>query len=262
MKEKIMRSLRLTILLTVPLALSAAASDFTWNGRIAPGQSIEIKGVNGFVRAERANGIEARVTADKTGHRSDPNGVQIQVVPHADGVTICAVYPSGESRPNECKPGSGGRMNTHNNDVKVEFTVLVPPGVRFIGRTVNGNVEADSLGADTEVHTVNGKVRVSTTGAAEAHTVNGSITASMGAKGWSRPLEFHTVNGSITVELPAAASAQVEASTVNGRISTDFPLTIRGGFSGRHITGTIGGGGPELSLETVNGSIELRKSGS
>jgi DUF4097 and DUF4098 domain-containing protein YvlB len=153
-------------------------------------------------------------------------------------------------------------MNTHNNDVQVEFAVRVPAGVRFIGRTVNGDVEADSLAADAEVHSVNGKVRVSTTGAAQAHTVNGSIRASMGASAWSRPLEFHTVNGSITVDLPAAASARVEASTVNGHISTDFPLTIRGGFSGRHITGTIGGGGPELSLETVNGSIELRKAGS
>jgi hypothetical protein len=38
-------------------------------------------------------------------------------------------------------------MNTHNNDVKVEFTVLVPQGVRFVGRSVNGDVEANSLAA-------------------------------------------------------------------------------------------------------------------
>jgi len=252
-----MRVLRIASLLA--LAFTAAASDFNWKGHIAPGQEIEIKGINGFVHAERASGDEVQVSATKSGRHNDPNSVDIQVVPHGEGVTICAVYPSSGGRPNECLAGDGGRMNTHNNDVKVEFTVRVPQGVRFVGRSVNGDVEADSLAADTEVHTVNGKVRVSTSGAAQAHTVNGSITASMGAKGWSRPLEFHTVNGSISVELPAAASAKVEASTVNGRISTDFPLTIRGGFSGHHITGTIGSGGPELSLETVNGSIELRR---
>ena len=49
------------------------------------------------------------------------------------------------------------------------------------------------------------------------------------------------------------------ASTVNGHITTDFPLMIRGKFSGRQISGAIGQGGPELSLKTVNGSIELRR---
>jgi hypothetical protein len=34
---------------------------------------------------------------------------------------------------------------------------------------------------------------------------------------------------------------------------------IRGKFSGRQISGAIGQGGPELSLKTVNGSIELRR---
>jgi hypothetical protein len=100
MKEKMMRSLRMTVLLALPLALSAATNDFNWSGRLAPGQTLEIKGVNGWVRAERASGVEAQVTANKTGRRSDPDSVRIQVVPHADGVTICAVYPSNDSRGN------------------------------------------------------------------------------------------------------------------------------------------------------------------
>jgi hypothetical protein len=260
---RFLRIAALTAVVFTAVAFASSTSDFNWHGRVASGQAIEIKGINGFVHAVQASGDEVVVSANKSGRHSDAQSVDIQVVPHSDGITICAVYPSGrDGRPNECLPGSGGRMNTHNNDVKVEFTVEVPQGVRFIGRSVNGNVEADSLAADAEVHTVTGKVRVSTKGIARANTVNGSIDATMGAQAWTRPLEFHTVNGSITLALPAAASAQVEASTGNGHISTDFPLTIRGGFSGRHITGVIGSGGPELSLETVNGSIELRKSGS
>jgi hypothetical protein len=184
-------------------------------------------------------------------------------VPHGDGVTICAVYPSSDwGRPNECQPGSGGRMSVNNNDVKVEFTVHVPAGVRFIGRTVNGEVEAASLAGDVQAHTVNGKIRISTAGSAEAKTVNGSITASVGQAAGMKPLEFHTVNGGIELELPATVNANIHASTVNGHISTDFPLMIHGKFSGREITGAIGQGGPDLSLKTVNGSIELHRAGS
>jgi DUF4097 and DUF4098 domain-containing protein YvlB len=150
-------------------------------------------------------------------------------------------------------------MNTSNNDVRVEFTVRVPAGVQFIGRTVNGEVEAASLAGDVQAHTVNGKIRISTTGWAEGQTVNGSIVARLGQAAWSRPLEFNTVNGGIDLELPAAVNATLHATTVNGHISTDFPLMVRGRFTGRHISGAIGQGGQDLSLKTVNGSIELRR---
>ncbi len=223
---------------------------------------IEIKGVNGSIHAEQASGTEVSVEANKFARRSDVRSVSVQVVPHADGVTICAVYPSSDwGRPNECAPGSGGRMNTNNNDVRVEFTVRVPAGVRFTGRSVNGTVEADSLASDVVAHTVNGKIRIATSGWAEAKTVNGAIAARVGQVAGSKPVEFETVNGSIDVELPQIMNATVHASTVNGHISTDFPLMIHGKFTGREITGSIGQGGPEMNLRTVNGSIDLRRSG-
>jgi DUF4097 and DUF4098 domain-containing protein YvlB len=61
--------------------------------------------------------------------------------------------------------------------------------------------------------------------------------------------------------MPASVGARVKASTVNGGMETDFPLTIQGKFSNRSMEGTIGGGGRDLNLETVNGSIRLKKSG-
>ncbi len=260
---RIIRAIVLTLVAFGALVPLARPSDFSWHGGVAPGQSIEIKGVNGTIRAERASGTEVVVEAIKSGRRSDPRSVTVQVVPHADGVTICAMYPSSDwGRPNECAAGSGGRMNTNNNDVRVEFTVRVPDGVHFIGRTVNGEVEAESLAGDVDAHTVNGKIRISTSGRAEGQTVNGSISARLGQAAGSRAMEFQTVNGGIELELPAAVNATLHASTVNGSISTDFPLMIRGKFTGREISGAIGQGGPELSLRTVNGSIDLRRAGS
>lgn len=239
---------------------TARAEDFRWSGSIAPGKVLEIKGVNGAIHATPASGGEAEVTAVKAGRRSDPAGVEVKVVEHGGGVTICAVYPSPSlGRRNECQPGEGGRMSTRDNDVKVEFTVRVPDGVRFTARTVNGEVEARGLTADAEVYSVNGSVSVSSTGLARAETVNGSVTAEMGRADWDGPLDIKTVNGSITVELPASASARVEASTVNGGIETDFPLTVTGRFGPRRVSGTIGGGGRDLNLETVNGAIRIRQ---
>jgi hypothetical protein len=249
--------------LALAAALTAApahAEDFRWSGAVAPGKVLEIKGVNGGIEAGPAAGSEVEVTAHKSGRRSDPADVEIKVVEHGGGVTICAVYPNpSDGRPNECRPGEGGRMSTRDNDVKVEFTVRVPEGVRFVGRTVNGSVEAQGLTADAEVYSVNGAVTVTSSGLARAETVNGSITAAMGRADWSGPLELKTVNGSITVELPATVSARVEARTVNGGIETDFPLTVTGRFGPRRVSGTIGSGGRDLTLETVNGGIHIRR---
>ncbi|MCA1651296.1 MAG: DUF4097 family beta strand repeat-containing protein [Acidobacteria bacterium] len=245
---------------TLRAAVQRSATDFRWHGALAAGQSIEIKGVNGDVTAGAATGNEVEVTAVRRGERSDPEGVRLDVVPHGGGVTICAVYPSPEGRsPNECRPGSEGRMNTQNNDVRVKFTVRVPHGVRFIGRTVNGDIEAASLTGPVSIKTVNGSASFSTSSYGDAATVNGSVKAALGSSDWTEELDFSTVNGTITVELPADTSADVRASTVNGDISTDFPLTVTGRVSPRRLNGTIGAGGRGLSIETVNGSVQLRR---
>src|SRR2546429_7486514 len=181
----------------VPRAV-AAQNEFHWKGKVAPGKAIEIKGVNGDVRAIAGSG-DVLVTAVKHARRSDPDEVKIEVVQHEDGVTICAVYPSDGRRENTCEAGDGGHMNVRDNDVTVDFTVRVPAGVRFLGKTVNGDVEAAVGSSDVEATTVNGSIRISTTGYAEAQTVNGEIVASLGRATWSDALEFRTVNGGVKI---------------------------------------------------------------
>lgn len=243
-------------------AAPAAAQDFRWDGVVEPGDVLEVKGVNGSVTARTASGREARVTAEKRGEDDDPSTVRVEVVEHARGVTICAVYPSRPGRrANECAPGDAGHMGSHDNDVRVTFEVEVPGGVRFRGHTVNGDVRASDLTADVQAETVNGSIDFRTRGSGTARTVNGSIDAAIGAVDAEDRLAFETVNGRISLELPEGIAADVEAETVNGSMHTDFPLTVQGRWSPRRITGTLGDGGADLRLKTVNGSISLRRAG-
>lgn len=231
--------------------------DFTWRGAVSAGEFIEIKGVNGDVIAERATGQDVEVRAEKSGRRSDPDDVRIEVVEHSGGVTLCAVYPSSRGRENSCEPGSGGRNNVRNNDVRVTFYVKVPAGVEFRGRTVNGDVEVRDLASDVSARTVNGDIEIATTGFAEANTVNGSIEAVMGSFDVERGLSFTTVNGSISLDLPDDIDADVDARWVNGSLEADLPLKLVGRLSKHSARGVLGEGGPELNLKTVNGSIRI-----
>jgi DUF4097 and DUF4098 domain-containing protein YvlB len=250
--------------LVVAAAIAAAAAqlaaqtDFQWRGPLTTGQTLEIKDINGDIRAEPSSSTDAVVTAVKTAQRSNPADVRIQTVPHAGGVTICAVYPDvAGQEPNRCEPGENSKSHTRNNDTTVRFTVQVPVGVTFIARTVNGSIEGDGLNGDAEGHTVNGSVRLSTTGTASGNTVNGSLTLAMGRTDWRDEAKFSTVNGSITLRLPAFLSANLHATTLNGDIESDFPITTTGTVNRRRIDGTIGNGGQPLTLSTVNGSVKL-----
>jgi len=229
--------------------------DWTWTGRVAAGKTLEVRGVNGGIAAEAASGDQIEVRASKHGRHDDPDDVHVEVVEHGNGVTICAVYPG---RNNRCQPG-GGEMHVRDNDVEVEFTVRVPSGVRFQGNTVNGDVDATNLQGPVELNTVNGGIHLETaSGDARANTVNGSITATVRALG-EQPLHFETVNGGITLSLPASLDADLQAQTVNGSIQTDFPIQVQGRMNPRELNGHIGHGGRPLELETVNGSIRLRR---
>lgn len=230
---------------------------FAVSGVVATGLQIEIKGVNGNVTASAATGTQFAVSTVQRGNEDDPADVHIDVVEHAGGVTICAVYPDvpGQS-PNVCAPGNEGHLSVENNDVQVDFTVSVPSGVVFVGRNVNGDVAATNLEANAFVSTVNGNVDLSTLGLGTASTVNGNVTAEIGMADWDRNLAFTTVNGNVTAQVPPETNAEAQLTTVNGAVSSDFPLDQ---ISERNLQGTLGSGGNQLTLSSVNGNVTLRR---
>ena len=66
------------------------------------------------------------------------------------------------------------------------------------------------------------------------------------------------MNGSISLDLPDDVNANVDARWVNGSLEADSPLELMiNRLSRRAAQGVLGEGGPELDLETVNGSIRI-----
>ena len=238
-----------------------SAAPFKWTGKVAAGKTFEVRGVNGPIHAVTSNGSDVELVAVRTGRRSDPESVRIEVVPHANGVTVCAVYPSrDDSRPNECKPGGGGRMNVRNNDVNVEFELRIPREVAFEARTVNGRIEANVAGK-AAVSTVNGSIEIEAGTLTEATTVNGSIRAEVRSNTASADdIKLSTVNGSVHLNLPEGVDADVSAKTVNGGITSEFTeIEVRKKWGPRSAEGRLGHGGRELALSTVNGGIRITR---
>ncbi len=236
---------------------TGAAPDFRWQGDVAAGRTVTIRGVNGPITATRGIG-EVVVEAVKTARRGDPDDVTIEVVEDREGILVCAVYPSGWFRENRCARGRSYRMSSRNNDVRVAFSVSIPDGVHLDARTTNSGVQATGLSGDVTAATVNGDVTAESTGVVSARTVNGDIDAVLGAAP-VEDLSFRTVNGRIRVALPDGVDANLSLKTVSGRIDSDFPVSVRGRWGPRSASGQLGQGGPDIELSTVNGAIELRR---
>ena len=256
------------------------AETWTWDGRVESGKWFRLSSVNGPVTIEASSDNMVHVRAEKVVRRGDVTDVAFQVIQSDGNVRICALW-----RRDQCDEDGmrsrRGRDDDDNNDrrdVQVRFMVKVPAGVRVgagtvngemrvrdvtsdvKASTVNGRLEVSNVGGEVDASTVNGSVRVTTrNGPVDASTVNGDIDVRMSALTRSGDMNFHTVNGSVTVELPESLDARVSIGTMHGSISSDFPVQLSGRFGPRHAEGTIGRGGREIEVETVNGSVELRK---
>jgi hypothetical protein len=238
-------------LIIIYSANAAQVGDFEWRGKIARGRLVEIRGINGDIHAFPSTSGQVEVVARvASGTTEPPAGIKVQLVPTDSGVTVCAMRPGQES----CEPVEKGP------GARVDYVVRLPEGVGFLGRTVNGAVEAKQLKSDVEAYTVNGQVRISTTGSAQARTVNGSITASLLNPFMRKAPQFATVNGGITLNVPEGLSTNVRAETRNGKVLVDLS-NLRGRITDNSIDGRIGAGSRAfpLTLQTINGTIHVRR---
>ena len=260
-----MRRILSVVLFAAVAASSSWCADFQWEGQLAPGQLLEIRGVLGSIVAAGGSGKAAAVTATKTGSTSDVSGVRIVAVPYEGGVVICAMYPDSpdSKHPNVCNPpGMDTYLSANNNDVRVDFTVTVPEGVRLSANTLDGNVQATGLSGHVEAHALKGDVVVSTSRSAQASTLHGSINAVIGSTTWSGTQMFDAGNGNLDLQLPSDANTNVQAMAFLGAILSEFPQVIV--TSAKHgnssmASGTLGTGGRSLRLFAFHGNITLHQ---
>jgi hypothetical protein len=237
-----------------------------WAGPVAAGRTVYVRNLNGAVTVSNADGPRASIVATKQWRRGRPELVRVElrrVGGESGDVIVCAFWNEGATCDEEGYRGGRSNWSWNNDDgpgdVKVTFEVRLPAGVNLTTSSVNGGLSVDGVSGRVDAETVNGSVSArSTGGPVRARTVNGAIDVTMG-RTLTDDLEFETVNGGISVTVPDGLDAELSMKTVNGSVSTDFPVTVSGRINPKRLSGTMGKGGRRLTLETVNGSVRLRK---
>jgi hypothetical protein len=157
--------------------------------------------------------------------------------------------------------------------VSFDYDIQVPFGTELILKTVNGGeVSVKGTSGPFEVGNVNGGITLDEIGGSgSVRTVNGPVKVWF-TKNPTKPSTFHTINGGVEVHFQPSLGADLKFKTMNGQIYTDFDVTALPAATGttenkdgrfvykgnKTRMGRAGGGGPELSFETLNGDIKLR----
>ncbi len=129
--------------------------------------------------------------------------------------------------------------------------------------SVNGSVTVQGASGDLEASTVNGRLEVTGGTFEHAHmeTVSGSVSFEGGLASGAN-LEAETVSGSVTIALPATVAADFSISTFSGSVENAFgpPATRMGAHTPeKELEFSTGDGGASVSVNTLSGSITLRK---
>jgi hypothetical protein len=148
-----------------------------------------------------------------------------------------------------------GTVNVHTSGGPIDAKRLQGPAKLS---TSGGRIEvADSTG-DLEARTSGGGIQLrNDDGKIDARTSGGGIRARLLA---NRGITLATSGGSIRVRLPQDIHASIDARTSGGGITSEFPVTTSEFGSGSRLVGTVGGGGPLITLRTSGGSIDLAPS--
>ncbi len=236
-----------------------------------------IENVQGYVHATASSGSSVHITAHKI-IRAETDGdlaeakrdVKLDISEKPGQVSVSYDAPwrcRGEGHP--CTK-EGRRFY----EVTYDIDVQVPRDARTALSTVNGgDVQLDGLNGDFDVGNVNGAIRMNAVGGSgDAHTVNGPVAVHF-AKNPSGSCSFKSVNGALDAFFPRDLSADLVFKTLNGGIYSDFDVSARATaevqserrdgkyvYHGNRMSAArAGSGGPELSFNTLNGSIRLHR---
>jgi DUF4097 and DUF4098 domain-containing protein YvlB len=217
--------------------------------RVAAGGTLNVDGrPNGGVRVigwdRNEVRVQARVQARGTS-QADARELASQVRVSTSGGAIHAEGPNPE----------------RNRWWSVSYVVWVPRHSDLAAHTTNGPIAVEEVSGRLDLRAVNGPLELSRVGGdVRGRTENGPLRVRLTGSRWDGAgLDVATTNGPLVISVPEGYAAHLDVANVNGPMDLDFPVTVSGRVR-HHIVTDLGGGGPTIHAETVNGPVQLSRS--
>lgn len=164
------------------------------------------------------------------------------------------------------------------NKKLIGLTIKVPQNMARIdvGTINNGDISVSNVNGKVEISNVNGGITATDiSGSVVANTVNGEVIVKFKSVDPKAEMAFVSLSGKIDVTFPADTKAKLKLRSDRGQVFTDFDLAVdktQPKLETKNedhfhqikieewISGTINGGGPEITMWSQFSSIYVRKS--
>lgn len=133
---------------------------------------------------------------------------------------------------------------------------------------VAGDVRADTVSGSLEGRDVDGAIRFKSVSGdltlagcrlarLEAENISGQIAADGGLEATGE-VRVNTISGDVTLRLPADSDARVRLHSMSGNVRSEFD-SLRTSMSpgSRVVSGNLGGGSGNVSVNSVSGAVTL-----
>ncbi len=248
--------LAVTLWVAVPCLAAPLQETFTKTVPLAAGGRVSLGNINGEVRISAWDQAEVKIEAIKEASSKEYlDRLVIDVKATADSVRIDTRYPSSD--------GFHGLLDSREQEGgTVAYTLSVPRGARLDKiDLVNSSLEVNGVEGGVIAELVNGTITAKGLGGRiELETVNGAIDLACDRATAKDTIRAESVNGTIEIAIPAALGVRVQSQTVNGHLSNELGIeVVKHKWVGAEMNGSVGDGAVSVTLETVNGSIRVRK---
>jgi len=239
-----------------PLVVSTRHGDVSVTGRDG---DVEISGQHGDVEVTDVKG-KVLLHLDHSSARVAQVAADVSIEGRADDVSVedvkGAVRLDGDFTENLKLGKIANGVSFKSSRTNMQFARL------------DGDLDLDS--GDLQADNVTGPLRLETrskdirlgavSGDVHLTDANGAVEIHMSKMG---SVQVENRQGDIQIYVPDKAKFQVDAHVRNGEVQTDFGDLQVDNTNDRGVaTGTVGGGGPLLTLSNEHGTIEIRKASS
>jgi hypothetical protein len=213
---------------------------------LARGSMVNVRGLNGSVTIETWEGETAEIDITVTASDRDALARRpLLIEATANGLTI---------RTEERR-----EMGRDRGWVRHKAFLRLPRTISIGVSGINGAVDIAEITGSISVSGINGHVKVAEAGTAtEIKGINGGVSVALSRVG-EQGLAVSGINGGVELGFSGKVDAQLDVHGVNGGVNSDFPLTVVGEMKRGELRGTIGAGGPQISVKGINGGVHIKR---
>ncbi len=242
---------------------------------------LEVYNLNGSITVEGYDGKTVQLVAAKwIGARNSDDlelgkkEIGVKILQDADKIVVYPDVPNMHYKDGRFTSIDCNNYHELSYYHKLDFTLKVPRNIKLeVGAINDGEVlVTNTRGSFLKANNINGGIElVNVSGRTDVHSINGEVKISY-SENPKEDSNYYSLNGDINISYQKGLSAEIGFKSMNGELFTDFDIAKQFTKTSKNNANKngkfkyearpvvqIGSGGLSHNFETLNGNVIITK---